>query len=61
MREALKAFLAVLAGYSLADLVRPRRHIAGLLGLDATTQPALASTAARGDTPLDGTYQASVR
>jgi Rrf2 family nitric oxide-sensitive transcriptional repressor len=34
MREALKAFLTVLDGYTLADLVRPRRRIATLLGLE---------------------------
>lgn len=35
LREALKAFLTVLDDYTLADLVRPRRRIAGLLGIEA--------------------------
>jgi Rrf2 family nitric oxide-sensitive transcriptional repressor len=34
LREALKAFLTVLDGYTLADLVRSRRRIATLLGLE---------------------------
>ena len=33
LREATDAFLAVLDGFSLADLVRPRRALTGLLGL----------------------------
>jgi Rrf2 family transcriptional regulator, nitric oxide-sensitive transcriptional repressor len=31
--DALAAFLAVLDGYSLADLIAPRRRLAALLGL----------------------------
>jgi Rrf2 family nitric oxide-sensitive transcriptional repressor len=34
--EALGAFLAVLDRYTLADLIRPRRELAGLLGLPTT-------------------------
>lgn len=32
--EALEAFLAVLDGYTLEDLIAPRRRLARLLGLD---------------------------
>lgn len=35
LHEALEAFLSVLDGYSLADLVEPRRELAGLLALEA--------------------------
>ncbi len=34
LREALEAFLAVLDGYSLADLVQPRQDLAKLLSLE---------------------------
>lgn len=35
LREALNAFLLVLDDYTLADLVKPRRTLTTLLGLDA--------------------------
>jgi DNA-binding IscR family transcriptional regulator len=37
---ALEAFLAVLDGVTLADLVRPRRQLATLLRLDAGSEEA---------------------
>ena len=47
LKEALNAFLAVLDGYSLADLMRPRRRIVALLGLDGSIPQAAARSAAR--------------
>lgn len=47
LQKALDAFLAVLDGYTLADLMRPKRRIAALLGLHTTAQQALNRTAAR--------------
>jgi Rrf2 family transcriptional regulator, nitric oxide-sensitive transcriptional repressor len=37
LREATEAFLATLGGFSLADLVRPRHALTGLLGFDAAS------------------------
>ena len=37
LRGATNAFLATLDGFSLADLVRPRRALTGLLGFDAAS------------------------
>jgi Rrf2 family transcriptional regulator, nitric oxide-sensitive transcriptional repressor len=34
LKEALKAFLSVLDGYTLADLIQPQRRLASLLGID---------------------------
>lgn len=36
LAQALQAFLAVLDGYTLADLIRPQRQLASLLGIGAT-------------------------
>ena len=35
LHDALRAFLAVLDAYSLADLVKPKNNLAGLLGIAA--------------------------
>ena len=40
MDDALRAFLAVLDRYTLADLVRPRAALARLLRIDEPTDPA---------------------
>ena len=40
--EALRAFLAVLDSYTLADLVRPRMALARLLRIDEPLEPELA-------------------
>jgi Rrf2 family nitric oxide-sensitive transcriptional repressor len=40
LAEALKAFLAVLDQYTLADLVWPRLGLAGLLGIKPSSLPA---------------------
>lgn len=37
--EALRAFLGVLDGYTLADLVRPRMALARLLRIDQSVEP----------------------
>jgi Rrf2 family transcriptional regulator, nitric oxide-sensitive transcriptional repressor len=34
LRDATNAFLAILDGYTLEDLVRPRRALTGLLGIE---------------------------
>jgi Rrf2 family nitric oxide-sensitive transcriptional repressor len=39
LAEALKAFLAVLDQYTLADLVSPRHRLAGLLGIKPSSPP----------------------
>jgi Rrf2 family nitric oxide-sensitive transcriptional repressor len=38
LQEALKAFLAVLDGYTLADLIQPQRKLAALLGVESRQQ-----------------------
>jgi len=43
LREALGAFFAVLEKHTIADLVRNRPDVRGLLGIDLIGRPALAS------------------
>lgn len=40
VNEALRAFMAVLDGYTLADIVRPRAALARLLRIDEPLEPA---------------------
>ena len=37
LKEALDAFLSVLEGYTLADLIKPQRRLTTLLGIEAKT------------------------
>lgn len=47
LREATQAFLAVLDGYTLADLVKPRHALVRLMGLSTAAAKATAAGSAR--------------